>query len=62
MLTFVFIEIKTTVIYPATDRHIAKYTKQEITLVEETWEDYRRITLPFLEEQTFKIQVKKCHS
>ncbi|XP_033647487.1 m7GpppX diphosphatase-like [Asterias rubens] len=49
-------EIKTTVIYPATDRHIAKYTKQEITLVEETWEDYRRITLPFLEEQTFKIQ------
>ena len=61
LFLFCILEIKTTVIYPATERHIAKYTKQEISLVEETWEDYCSITLPYLEEQTFKIQVPVNH-
>ncbi|XP_022098424.1 m7GpppX diphosphatase-like [Acanthaster planci] len=51
-----FSGIKTTVIYPATERHIEKYTDQDVALIEETCDDYCNITLPYLEEQTFKIQ------
>ncbi|KAG8434727.1 hypothetical protein GDO86_012903 [Hymenochirus boettgeri] len=49
-------EIKTTVICPATEKHIKKYLQQEIYLINETEEDYKAITLPFIETQSFSVQ------
>lgn len=52
-----FLEIKATVVYPATEKHIQKYLRQEVHLIRETWEDYKNITLPFIQSQSFSIQV-----
>ncbi|KAG7461508.1 m7 diphosphatase [Solea senegalensis] len=50
-------EIKTTVVCPATEKHLNKYKRQESFLVEETKTDYESITLPFIEKQnTFSLQ------
>ncbi|XP_063034390.1 m7GpppX diphosphatase isoform X2 [Melospiza melodia melodia] len=49
-------EIKATVVYPATEKHIQKYLRQEVHLIRETWEDYQNITLPFIQAQSFSIQ------
>ncbi|KAG8568150.1 hypothetical protein GDO81_013904 [Engystomops pustulosus] len=49
-------EVKATVIHPATEKHIKKYMRQELYLIQETGEDYRNITLPFIESQSFSIQ------
>ncbi|XP_062450646.1 m7GpppX diphosphatase [Rhea pennata] len=49
-------EIKTTVVYPATEKHLQKYLRQEVHLIRETWEDYKNITLPFIQSQSFSIQ------
>ncbi|KAM3613223.1 uncharacterized protein V6R79_022751 [Siganus canaliculatus] len=48
--------IKTTVVCPATEKHIKKYQRQESFLVEETGEDYQSITLPYIEKQSFSVQ------
>lgn len=53
-----FLEIKATVVYPATEKHIQKYLRQEVHLIRETWEDYKNITLPFIQSQSFSIQVR----
>ncbi|XP_061449111.1 m7GpppX diphosphatase [Rhineura floridana] len=49
-------EIKTTVVYPATEKHLQKYLCQEVYLIQETGEDYKTITLPFIQSQSFSIQ------
>ncbi|XP_073459369.1 m7GpppX diphosphatase [Aquarana catesbeiana] len=49
-------DIKTTVIRPATEKHIKKYLHQEVYLIQEKGEDYKNITLPFIESQSFSIQ------
>ncbi|KAM9849541.1 m7GpppX diphosphatase [Aulostomus maculatus] len=49
-------EIKTTVVCPATEKHVKKYQFRESFLVEETGEDYRSITLPYIEKQSFSVQ------
>ncbi|MEQ2171650.1 hypothetical protein GOODEAATRI_013044 [Goodea atripinnis] len=49
-------EIKTTVVCPATEKHVKKYKRQESFLVEETGEDYRSITLPYIQEQSLSLQ------
>ncbi|KAM3922129.1 m7GpppX diphosphatase [Leptodactylus fuscus] len=49
-------EVKTTIIRPATEKHIKKYLRQELYLIQETGEDYKNITLPFIESQSFSIQ------
>ncbi|XP_066495609.1 m7GpppX diphosphatase isoform X2 [Tiliqua scincoides] len=49
-------EIKTTVVYPATEKHLQKYLRQEVYLIQETAEDYKNITLPFIQSQSFSIQ------
>lgn len=54
---YLFLEIKATVVYPATEKHIQKYLRQEVHLIRETWEDYKNITLPFIQSQSFSIQV-----
>ncbi|ELT96554.1 hypothetical protein CAPTEDRAFT_162417 [Capitella teleta] len=48
--------IKTTLIYPATEKHIAKYTAQDMHLITETAQDYESITLPYLNREQFNIQ------
>lgn len=42
---------------PATEKHVKKYQRQESSLVEETGEDYRSITLPYIQKQSFSVQV-----
>ncbi|XP_029298251.1 m7GpppX diphosphatase isoform X2 [Cottoperca gobio] len=49
-------EIKTTVVCPATEKHVKKYQRQETFLVEETGEDYQSITLPYIQKQSLSIQ------
>ncbi|CAB0003980.1 unnamed protein product [Nesidiocoris tenuis] len=48
-------EIKTTLIYPATEQHIQKFLQKPLYVVEETPECYRDITLPFIEEEQFSV-------
>jgi m7GpppX diphosphatase len=48
---------KTTVIYPATEKHIRKYEAQNIHLIEETPELYECVTLPYLEKERFSVKV-----
>ncbi|XP_072307881.1 m7GpppX diphosphatase [Eucyclogobius newberryi] len=49
-------EIKATLVFPATQKHIQKYQRQESFLLEETAQDYLSITLPFIQEQRFSVQ------
>ncbi|KAM3867231.1 m7GpppX diphosphatase [Diretmus argenteus] len=49
-------EIKATVVCPATEKHVKKYQRQESLLVEETGEDYRSITLPYIQKKSFSLQ------
>ncbi|XP_038555981.1 m7GpppX diphosphatase [Micropterus salmoides] len=49
-------EIKTTVVCPATEKHIKKYQSQESFLVEETGEDFQSITLPYIQKQSLSLQ------
>ncbi|EHB01879.1 Scavenger mRNA-decapping enzyme DcpS [Heterocephalus glaber] len=53
-------EVKTTVVYPATEKHLQKYLRQDLHLIRETGEDYRNIILPHLESQSLSIQVIGC--
>ncbi|XP_063390197.1 m7GpppX diphosphatase [Cydia fagiglandana] len=48
--------VKTTIIYPATEKHIAKFSQQEIHIVLETPELYEKLTLPHLEKEQFNLQ------
>jgi len=48
--------IKTSLIHPATEKHIVKYLSQEVFFVQETAEDYDKITLPFLTANQFSFQ------
>lgn len=54
---FVIADVKTTVVYPATEKHLQKYLRQDLHLVRETGSDYKNITLPHLESQSLSIQV-----
>ncbi|KAB0376317.1 hypothetical protein FD755_010761 [Muntiacus reevesi] len=49
-------KVKTTVVYPATEKHLQKYLRQDLHLVRETGSDYRNVTLPHLESQSLSIQ------
>jgi m7GpppX diphosphatase len=48
--------IKTTLIYPATEKHIAKFSVQDSCIVNETPEEYRRVTLPYIESSAFSTK------
>ncbi|CAB3254620.1 unnamed protein product [Arctia plantaginis] len=48
--------VKTTIIYPATEKHIAKYSQQQSHIVLETPELYDKLTLPHLEKEQFNLQ------
>ncbi|XP_029158900.1 m7GpppX diphosphatase [Nylanderia fulva] len=48
--------IQTTVIYPATQNHIEKYKKQEVYMIDETYELYQQVTLPYIESKSFSFE------
>ena len=50
-------EVRVMGIYPATERHIIKYSSQRLHMVNETPELYRSITRPFIERQAFTLEV-----
>lgn len=54
----VIVEIKTTVVCPATENHVKKYRRQETFLVEEREDDYGSITLPYVEKLCLSVQVR----
>lgn len=56
-LCCIIADVKTTVVYPATEKHLQKYMRQNLRLIRETGDDYRNITLPHLESQSLNIQV-----
>lgn len=49
--------IKTTIIYPATEKHILKYSIQDWFIVQETADQYREITEPYLTTGQFSLDV-----
>ncbi|OWR48072.1 putative histidine triad protein member [Danaus plexippus plexippus] len=48
--------VKTTIIYPASDKHIAKFSKQQVHIILETPECYNKLTLPHIEKEQFRLQ------
>ncbi|XP_060070495.1 m7GpppX diphosphatase-like [Ylistrum balloti] len=48
--------VKTTLIHPATAKHLSKYRQQKTFAICETEEMYKNVTKPFLQEQKFSIQ------
>lgn len=50
--------IKTTLIYPATQEQIAKYSDQELYIVKESAEIYKKVTLPYIKKMATRVQVK----
>lgn len=49
--------IKTTVIHPATEKHISKYSCQNSYMVDETPEVYRDLVLPHITTDQFDLKV-----
>lgn len=49
--------MKTTLIYPATKQHIAKYSEQEFHIVQESGEDYKKVTLPYVKKKALSNKV-----
>lgn len=45
------------IIYPATSKHILKFTSQPIYVVQETEEIYQTITLPHILDNSLSLQV-----
>ena len=49
--------IKATVVHPATEKHIEKYSTRASFLIEETPLVYQNVTLPHIRETKFDLQV-----
>ncbi|KAG0323861.1 hypothetical protein BGZ99_002432 [Dissophora globulifera] len=54
-------DLKMTVIYPATDAHVSKYSRQERKMITETPEIYRTLILPWIEAQP-KSRIQWVHN
>lgn len=48
--------IRTTLIYPATEKHFQKFERKTVHIVEETREIYETLTLPYILSETFSVQ------
>lgn len=48
--------LKVSIIYPASEKHISKYSAHARYLVEETVHDYRSVTLPHLEQEQLSLE------
>lgn len=53
-------DIKLTVVYPADEKHIAKYSTQDEYMVKESPSAYERITKPYIETQALGLDVSIC--
>ncbi|XP_055543212.1 m7GpppX diphosphatase-like [Wyeomyia smithii] len=49
-------QIKVTIIYPATERHIVKFSTQKGYLVEETAQDYETVALPHIQKEQLSLE------
>lgn len=49
-------QLKVSIIYPASEKHISKYSAHARYLVEETVDDYRSVTLPHLEQEQLSLE------
>lgn len=47
--------LKASTIYPATEKHITKYTEQDLFIVKETPALYEKITIPYLGSEQFSL-------
>lgn len=47
--------MKVSIIYPATEKHILKFTPQNLHLIVETPEIYQKVTKPYLEKEQFTL-------
>ncbi|XP_012524764.1 m7GpppX diphosphatase [Monomorium pharaonis] len=48
--------LQATVIYPATQTHINKYKKHELFMIDETYELYQQVTLPYIESMSLSLE------
>jgi len=48
--------VKATVIFPATDKHIQKYSNQNLYIVQETFQLFKDITEPYLDQGQFSLE------
>lgn len=48
--------VKNTLIYPANEKHLKKYSAQKTYMVNETPEIYQKVTVPYLEEEQAHLQ------
>ena len=51
-------DLKLLTVYPATEAHIRKYSRQVRHIIHETPLDYESVTKPFIKSLSFNIQVK----
>ena len=52
-----YAQAKFTIICPCTEKHIRKYSKQEVYCIRETPADYINVTEPFLQKHQFDMKV-----
>ena len=50
-------DLRLMTVYPATEAHLIKYSQQTHHMIHETPEDYAAITRPYIDGQSFDIQV-----
>ncbi|XP_011500565.1 PREDICTED: m7GpppX diphosphatase [Ceratosolen solmsi marchali] len=48
--------LNVTIIHPASQKHLDKFSRKELYLVNETYEIYESVTLPYLESNSFSLQ------
>ncbi|XP_012173188.1 m7GpppX diphosphatase [Bombus terrestris] len=48
--------INATIIHPATAKHIEKFRRKDLHIIDETYELYQKITLPYIESSSFSIE------
>ena len=56
-ITSYFSDCKVTLIYPAVEKHIEKYSQHEVFVVRETPDMYRAIAEPCMQASKFSLQV-----
>lgn len=48
--------INVTIVHPATEKHIERFRRKQLHIVDETYEIYKEITVPYIESSSFSIQ------
>ena len=51
-------DLRLLTVYPATEGHLLKYSRQVRHVIHESPQVYERVTRPFIESQSFNIQVR----